>query len=244
MTELRSDSDGDLFTERARQYAADRPNDRLHILEAGCGWGGGLCLGPPEGGAGHQVTGIDLDTPAARAHVRSRTDLSAWHLGDLRTAPLPPRAFDIVHAPYLIERVPHAELVLDRFVAALRPGGLLLLRLRDRDSAFGFLDRRLPLGLAARLPSWPDDRPVPPPAGHYERVASRQGMQWYCVMRGLVIAEERTSRDTLATLGAGAGAVSGLCRAVAACSRGRLTAAHTDVALVIRKPENRFARLI
>ncbi|POM27139.1 Methyltransferase domain protein [Actinomadura rubteroloni] len=241
MTELRSDSDGDLFSERARQYAAERPLARLHILEAGCGWGAGLGLDGRADGTEHQVTGIDLDTPATRAHLRTRADLTAWHLGDLRTVPLPPRAFDIVHAPYLIERVPHAELVLDRFVAALKPGGLLLLRLRDRDSALGFLDRRL-LGLAARLPGRPGT--APPPAGAYERVASRQGVQWYCVMRGLMIAEERTSRDALTSLGAATAPLAALCRTVAACSRGRLTAAHTDVSLVIRKPENRYARLL
>ncbi|GAA2251351.1 hypothetical protein GCM10010402_02970 [Actinomadura luteofluorescens] len=296
MTDLRTSpvNGGDLFSERARQYALEKPLQRIHVLEAGCGWGTGLDLGDRD----RDVTGVDLESPELRAYTCERPDLDAWHLGDLRTVPLPPRAFDIVHASYLIERVPHAELVLDRFVAALKPGGLLLVHLRDRDTAFGFLDRTLPGWLRAsgrrrlrpgRAPA--DDRPrrargaharVPQPAGEggaagiaplgtgqapageappaaprpvpvvrtspppaiYDRVASRSGLRWYCVMRGLVVAEEYTSRQALEALGAGTGLADLLCRLVSAVTRGRLTADHSEVTFVIRKPENRFARVI
>ncbi|MEO3822417.1 class I SAM-dependent methyltransferase [Actinomadura sp. B10D3] len=287
MTDLRTPpvNDGDLFSERARQYALEKPLQRIHILEAGCGWGTGLDLGERE----RLVTGVDMDTPELRAYTCERPDLDTWHLGDLRTAPLPPRAFDIVHASYLIERVPHAELVLDRFVAALKPGGLLLVHLRDRNTAFGFLDRTLPRwlhtsgrrrrprpargrgqgkgqrGAHARVPqpdpagrtggpaaaegAAPAARPVPvvrtsPPPATYDRVASRAGMRWYCVMRGLVVSEEYTSRQAIDALGAGTGLAELLCRLVSATTRGRLTADHSEVTLVIRKPENRFARVI
>ncbi|MEU4826563.1 class I SAM-dependent methyltransferase [Actinomadura citrea] len=294
MTDLRTSpvNGGDLFSERARQYALENPLQRIHILEAGCGWGTGLDLGDHE----REVTGVDRESPELRAYTCERPDLDTWHLGDLRTVPLPPRAFDIVHASYLIERIPHAELVLDRFVAALKPGGLLLVHLRDRDTAFGFLDRTLPRwlrasgrrrlrpgrapfaerprrarGAHARVPypagelgadagqaparevlTAPEpaaSRPVPvvrtsPPAAIYDRVASRSGLRWYCVMRGLVVAEEYTSRQALEALGAGTGLADLLCRLVSAVTRGRLTADHSEVTLVIRKPENRFARVI
>ncbi|RKS72061.1 methyltransferase family protein [Actinomadura pelletieri DSM 43383] len=289
MTDLRTPpvNDGDLFSERARQYALEKPLQRIHILEAGCGWGTGLDVGDRE----HHVTGVDMESPELRAYTCERPDLDTWHLGDLRTVPLPPRAFDIVHASYLIERVPHAELVLDRFVAALKPGGLLLVHLRDRGTAFGFLDRTLPRwmhasgrrrrrrmrpgrgprGAHARVPYTPGteagtgpgaaagegngtaERPQPaprpvirtgPPPAIYDRVASRAGMQWYCVMRGLVISEEYTSRQAIDALGAGTGLVALVCRLVSLVSRGRLPADHSDVTFVIRKPENRFARVI
>jgi len=227
-------SDGDLFSARARQYARAQRGRPLRILEAGCGWGGGLDLGDVE----RHVTGVDLDVPALRAHTEARTDLDAFHLGDLRTVPLPPRAFDIVHAPFLIERLPHAELVLDRIVAALKPGGLLLVTLRDRGTAFGFVDRLLPSRGPLRRRRRGGDEP--PPAV-YEPVTSRAGMHWYCMMRGLAIAEEYLSDRLLA--GAGRGTAT-MCRLVAACSRGRLPGTHSEVTLVIRKPENRFARVI
>jgi SAM-dependent methyltransferase len=244
VTDLRTPpvKDGDLFSERVRAYADEHPSQRIHILEAGCGWGPSLDLDERP----YQVTGIDLDTPPLRAATRRRTDLTGWHLGDLRTVPMSPRAFDVVHASFLIERLPHAELVLDRFVASLKPGGLLLVRLRDRDTAFGFLDRSLPRwardapwrGLARRPPT------DPPPTMVYDRVASWKGMRWYCVMRGLVIAEEYPSRDGLDALGSRSGLVGGLCRTLALLSRGRLSADYSEVTLVIRKPENRFARVL
>lgn len=246
MTDLRTPPvhDGDLFSERARRYASDKSLPRPHVLEAGCGWGEGLDLGA----APRQVTGVDMDSPELRAHTRERADLDAYHLGDLRTVPMPPREYDIVHAAFLIERLTQAELVLDRFVAALKPGGLLLLRYRDRDTAFGFLDRFLPARLRRPARRWPtrDGRPrqeSPPPAV-YEPVASLKGMHWYCVMRGLVIAEEYASRDSVTAFGHWRWLVRLLCRAVSLLTRGRLTSEHSEVTLVIRKPENRFARVL
>lgn len=292
MTELRTTpvNPGDLFSERVRQYCAERPPHSLQLLEAGCGWGHALDLGRLD----IQTTGVDLDLPALRARTIARADLDAWHLGDLRDVPMPPRAFDVVHAPYLIERLRNAELVLDRMAAALKPGGLLLVRMRDRDTAFGFLDRNVPdllrrFAVRAATGRVPRPRPVPadgpegehepdastahpgvpvvaraasgqmtlgratergvialpPPAPTvYDRVASRAGMQWYCGMRGLVLAEEYASRDCMTALGAGTGLVAAACRGVAAASRGRLPATHSEVTLVIRKPENRYARVI
>lgn len=236
VTELRTPpvSDGDMFSARVRQYAAGGHQQPIRILEAGCGWGGGLDLGELD----RHVTGVDADTPELLAHTRTRPDLDGWHLGDLRTVPMPPRAYDIVHAPYLIERVQCAELVLDRFVAALKPGGLLLLKLRDRDTAYGWLDRVLP-GWMHPLAAGDAPAAGPPPAC-YDRVASRRGIQWYCTMRGLVITEEYASLVP----GAQSGVLGRLCRLVAAASRGRLTAGHCALTLVIRKPQNRFARVL
>ncbi len=230
MTDLRTPpvSDGDLFSERVRQYAYERPVQKLSVLVAGCGWGES-----PKPDLAHidvHVTGVDLDAPALRAHTEARSDLDTWHLGDLRNVPMPPRAYDIVCAPYLVERLTNTELVLDRIVAALKPGGLLLVRFRDRDTAFGFADRVIPVPLRR-------DEFAPPPAV-YEKVASLEGMRHYCGLRGLVIAEEHLCRV------AGAGPVAVLARLVAWATGGRLTASHSEVALVIRKPLNRFARVI
>lgn len=209
---------------------------RLSILDAGCGWADEIDLDSDEGSVECDVTGVDDDLPALRAHTRTRRDLDTWQLGDLRTVPMPPRVYDVVRASHLIERIPHAELVLDRFVAALKPGGLMLVRFRDRGTAFGYLDRRLPHWL--RRPLWHQEQP--PPAV-YDRIVSLEGMRWYSMMRGLVIAEEYTSRDTMSGIG---GAMSAACRVLSLLSRGRLTSAYSEVTLVVRKPENRFARII
>ncbi|GAA3200511.1 class I SAM-dependent methyltransferase [Actinocorallia longicatena] len=235
MTELsvrnRPVLEGDLFAARVRMHAQDKGLTRVAILEAGCGRGPGLAL--PDDLDRH-VTGIDVDTPALRAHTLDRTDLHSWHLGDLRNAPLPPRAFDVVHADSLIERITNAELVLDRMVAALKPGGLLLIRFTDRDSAYGLIRRLLPRWLRALL----GDPVHSTPPTTFEPVTSLDGIRTWCLMRGLVIAEAHTTRPPRST------PVAATARLTAALTGGRYTAAHSDIVLVVRKPENRFARII
>jgi SAM-dependent methyltransferase len=165
-------------------------------------------------------------------------------LGDLRTVPLPPRSFDIVHCALLLDRIPHVELVLDRFTAALRPGGLLLLRIRDRDCAAGLLDRRLP-GWARRA-LWDTlhpGQPGPFPA-IYSPVASDRGIQAYMHRRGLVIAQRETAKTPPAGSGRAAWAARAARGLIARLTRGRLTDAHDEVLYVIRKPEDRFARVV
>lgn len=238
MTDLRTPPthDGGLFPARVREYARERPLQRLAILDAGCGWSDEIDLESDGTPIEYVITGVDDDLPPLEAHSGSRRDLDGYELGDLRTVPMPPRVYDVVRASHLIERIPHAELVLDRFVAALKPGGLMLTRFRDRDSAFGFLDRRLPHWLRHLL--WHHDQPLP---AVYERIVSLEGMRWYCMMRGLVIAEEYTSHDTMTGFGRPTQAVF---RALSFLTRNRLTSAYSEVTLVIRKPENRFARII
>lgn len=234
MTDLRTPPihDGDLFPARVREYADEKPLQRLNILDAGCGWTEEIDLDSIE----CSLTGVDDDLQELREHTRTRQDLDAWHLGDLRTVPMPPRMYDVVRASHLVERISHAELVLDRFVAALKPGGLMFVRFRDRETAFGRLDRLLPHW--ARTLLWHSDRP---PAAIYDRVASLAGMRWYCMMRGLVVSEEYTSRETMAGFG---GLMNLVFRTVAALGRGRVSSAYSEVTMVIRKPENRFARII
>jgi len=234
VTDLRTPPthDGGLFPARVQEYAYERPLQRLSILDAGCGWTDEIELGSVE----CTITGVDDDVPVLCEHTRNRRDLDTWQLGDLRTVPMPPRVYDVVRASHLIERIPHAELVLDRFVAALKPGGLMVARFRDRDTAFGYLDRRLPHWLRQLL--WHHEQA--PPAV-YDRVASLEGMRWYCMMRGLVISEEYTSRDTMTGFGRLMGTAF---RTLSLLSRNRLTSAYSEVTLVIRKPENRFARII
>jgi SAM-dependent methyltransferase len=165
-------------------------------------------------------------------------------LGDLRTVPLPPRSFDIVVCAFLLERIPHASLVLDRFVAALRPGGLLLLRVHDRDCAAAALDRILPD--PARKAVWTRLHPTEPGPFRaiYDPLASAQGIQAYALTHGLVITRRETARTLPSAGGWLSGAVSAARMLIAWLSRGRLTDAHDELLFVIRKPEDRFARLL
>lgn len=240
----RSDLAALMFTRAAVDFAAHRPGQPVALLQAGCTTAGDdLDTGHLRRfGCDMAVSLIDDDTAAARAAVTAHPELDACTLSDLRMAPLVPRSVDIVHCSLLLQRISHAELVLDRLVDTLKPGGLLLLRTTDRDCAVGFLDRVLPRAFRASI--WRSLRPGEPgpyPAA-YERLVSERGIQSYVLRRGLVIAQrqalsllERQCRPLWLLVAS---------RLVARLSRGRITSAHDELRYVIRKPENRFARVL
>jgi SAM-dependent methyltransferase len=240
----RSDLAAQRFTRAALDYAEQRPGQALMLLQAGCATAGDELDTEPlrRSGCHVSVSLIDDDTAAARAAVAAHPELGACKLSDLRMAPLVPRSVDIVHCSLLLERISHAELVLDRLVETLKPGGLLLLRTGDRDCAVGFLDRVLPRPLRGRI--WRRGRPGEPgpyPAV-YERLVSERGIESYVLRRGLVIGQ----RQALSLLAQRRRPfwLPTASRLVAGLSRGRLTAAHDELRYVIRKPENRFARVL
>jgi SAM-dependent methyltransferase len=229
------DASAQLFTSAALGYARQRPGHSLALLQAGC-----TTAGPDPDIARLRASGceitvsmIDDDTAAAREAVRAGPDLAACTLADLRVVPLAPRAYDIVHCT-LLERIANAELVLDRLVETLRPGGLLLVRTGDRNSAAGYLDRVLPRPLRAVI--WHGRRPGLRYPAVYEPLASGRGMQSYAQRRGLVISQREPRSQPAAQLLAS--------RLAAWLSMGRLTCAHDALCYVIRKPEPGFARVL
>jgi SAM-dependent methyltransferase len=236
-------SDAPLFTRAVLDYAAHRPGQPLALLQAGCTRAGG----EPDvarlraTGCHVAVSLVDDDSLTTRAAVLAHPELMSCTLGDLRTTPLPPRTFDIVHCT-LLERISNAELVLDRFVEALKPGGLLLLSTGDRDSAAGFIDRRLPRSVRATI--WRRQHPGEPgpyPA-IFEHLASGRGVQSYALHRGLVIGP-RQAVNQLAARRRPRGLLLAT-KLVARLSAGQLTSAHDELRYVIRKPESGFARVL
>ena len=205
------------------------------------------------------VTTVDEDAPGTRAALATLANGGPANggpasgggasggpviLGDLRSVSLPPRSFDVMYCGFLLDRIPHAALVLDRFGAALRPGGLLLLRIRDRNCAAAALDRRTPEPLRrilwARLHA---GEPGPFPA-IYDPVSSARGMHAYASAHGLVIIRRETARTATGPPGRLSGTVDAARALIAWLSRGRLTDDHDELLYVIRKPEDQFARLV
>ena len=235
----------DLFGRHIRSYAAERSGQQIAILQAGCTTAEDLGIEAlSAAGARLSISMIDEDSEVTRAAVAQHQHLASAVLGDLRSVPLPPRAYDIVQCSELLTRVEHAELVLDRLLAAVKPGGLLLLRFRDRDSAAGFLDRALPG--PAQHAIWHKLRPGEPGPHFpvYERLASARGVQSYVLLHGLVVAERGALGGLAGGLSRGPHGYLAVQKLVAWLSRGRLTAAHEDLLYVIRKPEDRFARIL
>lgn len=225
--------DSELFERRIRECAESSPGP-LRILEAGCGRRWSLDLT----GVDFRLTGVDLNASAMRA----RADLEETIVGDLRTVALPAGSYDIVFSAFVLEHVAGAEQVLDRMVAAIRPGGLLLVRIPDRDSVFGFITRHSPHWLhvqyvrrirGGKLAGTPGRGPFP---SVYDEVVSWRGMNAYCAAHGLQIVDAYSSNYYLDSLGRFARIADRALRGVAALSLGRLTADHSNLAFVIRKP--------
>jgi SAM-dependent methyltransferase len=235
----------DLFVRQVRAYVANFADGQVAILQAGATTSTDLGVDALRAGRANIVISlIDADEPVTRAAVARHPNLAECTLGDLRTAPLAPRAFDIIACASLLERIEHAELVLDRLIGAIKPGGLLLLRIHDRDSAAGFLDRHLPGALRQAI--WRKRHPAEPgphPAV-YEQLASARGVQAYALLRGLVIGERQALGGLAGGLPPGPPGFLAAQKLVARLSGGRLTAAHEEMLYVLRKPESRFARIL
>ncbi|MCK2213209.1 class I SAM-dependent methyltransferase [Actinomadura sp. ATCC 31491] len=239
MSEVRSVAQrGDLFDQRVRELWSGQFGRRLDVLVAGCAHDEPLALERIE----TRSVGVDEDHPAVRAVLEERADLVSWSLGDLRGVPLAPRAYDLIQLSFLLERVRHAELVLDRLLQSLRPGGLVLLRMRDRRSAYGLLDRVTPSWVRRAL--WRavvrKGTPGPLPAV-YEPLASADGMHAFCLSRGLMIIDEERRASGPARAGwLGRAAIAVMSR----LTSGRYPASHDEVTMVIRKPQHHFARVL
>jgi SAM-dependent methyltransferase len=235
------------FAEPMREYVLQCLGRPVSVLQAGC-------LAPlrelgigelTESGFEISVTAVDADQPLANRVLRdTQTAYDDVITGDLRTVPIPQRAYDVVYCALLLERVQHVELVLDRLTSALKPGGLLFLRTGDRYCAAAVLDRMLP-GLLRRA-IWSKFHPgIPGPFSPvYEKAVSDVAIASYALKRGLVIAS-RASEVTRPDHPAGlSSSVRITCAVISWLSGGRFDDSHDELLYVIRKPLDRFARVV
>jgi 2-polyprenyl-3-methyl-5-hydroxy-6-metoxy-1,4-benzoquinol methylase len=92
-------------------------------LEVGCGAGGiALWLADQVGATGH-VLATDLDTRFLDGHDRPNLDVLTH---DIATEALDHATYDLIHARAVLEHIPARQQALARMVAAVRPGGWLL----------------------------------------------------------------------------------------------------------------------
>jgi SAM-dependent methyltransferase len=110
-----------------RRLTALAPQPGWTCLEAGAGLGSIARWLADRVGPDGTVVAADIDTSLL---VDLPANVEARAL-DLRVDRLPDAAFDIVHARLLLNHLAEREEVLDKLVAALRPGGLLLLEEGD-----------------------------------------------------------------------------------------------------------------
>jgi SAM-dependent methyltransferase len=233
-----------VFTRFALALAAQRPLG-ITAVQAGCTTAGSELDLPRLMADGYEVevSLIDDDSQESLAIVAVRPELASATLAALGLVPLRPRTFDIVHCPLLLHRIVNADVMLARLAAALRPDGLLLLRVIDPASAAGFLDRRLPGPLRTLGWRWIWPGHPAPHRAVYEPIASARGIEAFVSRHGLSIAYRAAVRAH-APPGRGASSARSVTRLVAWLSGGRLAHDHDELWYVIRKPEDRFARVL
>jgi SAM-dependent methyltransferase len=111
-------------------------------LEVGPGAGSLMrWMGERVGPSGH-VVALDLSTKFLTAQSPAHVEVRQ---GDIRTAPLLPGSFDLVHARYVLIHLPDYEIALSRMLAALKPGGWIVLEEPDFSASRGIV------GTAAQL---------------------------------------------------------------------------------------------
>jgi len=215
--------------------AEARPSQVLRVLEAGCGqrWFANL----PD--IKLHLTGVDQDAAALDIRKRVHADLDEAILGDLMTVQLPSGAFDIAYNAFVLEHVQDPERLLLNLVHWLKPGGLLVLRIPDRQSVKGFLTHMTPhwfhvlyYRVYKKNPNAgkPGHMPYPTPFG---KVVSRVGLNAFCQRHGLQAVAERARSSQVDDNGLLYQSILQLGKLL---SFGRLKAEYSDLCMLIRKP--------
>jgi ubiquinone/menaquinone biosynthesis C-methylase UbiE len=138
-----------------RRLAARGVGQGWQCLEAGAGAGSIARWLSGQVGRDGTVMAADIDI-SMLAEMPGNVQVRQL---DVATDPLPEAAFDLIHTRLVLNHVAEREMVLDKFAAALRPGGWLLAEEGDTlrawcdvlaEVADVDLGRRLPGMLSAR----------------------------------------------------------------------------------------------
>lgn len=234
-----SDDAAELMSREIRRIKV--PAKALEILEAGCGqkWSHNrLDIGDGD----YVLTGIDLDPDALRIRRDETKDLHEAIVGDLRTADLGQRTFDVVFSSYVLEHVAGARQVLENFNKWTKPGGLIIIMIPDPYSAYGFTSRMTPhwihvlfyrLIVGLKNAGKPGYGPYPV---IYDKVVSREGVRAFCGENGLDLAAEYGIPSGINTNNFKQKLVDCYKKALQVLSLGRLSSDHNDIIFIIRKP--------
>ena len=223
----------DCLVERAAETSP------LRILEAGCGRRWELELGSVD----YTLVGVDVDGLALTHRKNEIGDLDEAIEADLRTASLPPASFDAVYSAFVLEHIEGASRVLDNFADWLAPGGLLILKLPDRDTVFGLITRCTPFWVhvfyARYLSRWRSadagKAGFGPYPTYYDAVVSRAGIHDFCAKNDLVVRAEYGSNFDLAGDGLIPVAMRTVARIVGALTLGRYDHRYNDLTYILEK---------
>jgi SAM-dependent methyltransferase len=208
----------------------------LEILEAGCGVKWALRLGD----ASYRLTGVDLDMTALELRQREVADLDAAVRADLTQAPFAAACFDVVYSAFVLEHVTGVARMLENIDRVTRPGGLVVLRVPDRDSVFGQVARLTPHRTHIWFYRWIRRNPLAGTPGRhpfptvYEKAMRRSEIRRFFVERGYDLVGERRCRPFSEQEGTFWNAVRLALRLVGSVLP-RVSGEHTNVTLIVAK---------
>jgi SAM-dependent methyltransferase len=204
----------------------------ITIVEAGCGRHWPKELANPTAA----LIGVDTDTAA----LDLRTDLSKTYVGDVRTVDLPRGQADVVYSSYVLEHVQGAERALANFVDWLKPGGILVVRIPDRWSVYGFLTRTTPHWFHVAYKKYVDRSPHAGEPGfgpyptYHEPIISREGIRAFCKAHGCEVLHD-LRRCSYLESGRSRAIKKAVARVVSALSLGALSWRHDNLCMILRK---------
>jgi len=224
-----------LLEKHVKQKATD--GVPLHILEAGCGQNWPLELKDIQ----FTITGNDIDRDMLLLRKAKHNDFDEMIVGDLRFLDLEKHRYDVIYNSYVLEHIDGAESVLEKFSNWLKPSGLLILRIPDRNSVRGFVARNTPFWfhmfyvkyiLGFKDAGTTGEGPF---RAFYDPIVSRAGIHEFCRKNRFIVKEECWRESYLDTQGISDILIYLFVRTVSLLSLGKLAWDHTDITYVLEK---------
>ncbi|WP_137166246.1 class I SAM-dependent methyltransferase [Salinimonas lutimaris] len=220
-----------------------KQGESLQILEAGCGNKWQLSLT----GIDYTLSGIDIDADAVALRQQKYNDLDDVLIGDLRTAELPNDQYDVIYTAYVLEHVDNVNKVLENFYRWLKPGGVIIIKVPDRDSVYGFVARNTPHWTHVLYYRWikgnknagkPGYLPYPTV---YDKALARSNISAYCARQGLKVRATYGKNNYLRKKSLRDHAIRVFVQLMNLFSFGKLAWHYNDLIYIIEKPALRTA---
>jgi SAM-dependent methyltransferase len=123
------------FSDLQRFLDAELEGRPVQLLEAGCGSASNLRFGDNV-----RVVGIDI----SEKQLERNTMLDEKIPGDIQYYEFRPESFDVIICWDVLEHLPHPRLALRQFARAIKPGGIVILKLPNVLSIKGLVTKFFP----------------------------------------------------------------------------------------------------
>lgn len=220
-----------------KEHFAERTQG-IKVLEAGCGRTWNLDLK----GLKYSLTGLDVSKEALEIRKNQTKDLDEVIHGDLQTVDIPQESFDLVFCSYVLEHIDAADVVLERLFMWLKPQGLLVLLIPDRNTVYGAITRLSPhwfhvffyrYFLKKKNAGKPGFGPF---ETYYRKIVSREGIVNYCALNNHRIKLEYGLKvNSKRMFGSLAPMANVTMKSLSAFSAGKLAHVHNDLVYAIEK---------